>query len=150
MVEEAAREIEYLEGKVERQQAEFECRLLRSETELAVLSMEPSIDLEDEQFDYHDKVFTEVRISDNSRHVIISLEIVMFQDREVQVEADLRLRSQREAGVQRDTRDRAPDPSVLRRSYYDSVKFYRAVVRRREDRLSQAETCWRWVLVTTQ
>ena len=61
MVEEAAREIEYLEGKVERQQADFECRLLRSETELAVLSMEPSIDLEDEQFDYHDKVFTEVR-----------------------------------------------------------------------------------------
>ena len=62
MVEEAAREIEYLEGKVERQQADFECRLLRSETELAVLSMEPNIDLEDEQFDYHDKVFTEVRI----------------------------------------------------------------------------------------
>ena len=66
MVEEAAREIEYLEGKVERQQTDFESRLLRSETELAVLSMEPSIDLEDEQFDYHDKVFTEVRISDNS------------------------------------------------------------------------------------
>ena len=70
----------------------------------------------------------------------------MCQEREVQVEADLRLRSQREAGVQCDMRDRAPDPSVLRRSYYDSVKFYRAVVRRLEDRLSQAETCWRWVL----
>ena len=148
MVEEAAREIEYLEGKVERQQAEFECRLLRSETELAVLSMEPSIDLEDEQFDYHDKVFTGVRI--NSNYSITDSfraeEIVMFQEREVQVEADLRLRSQREAGVQCDMRDRAPDPSVLRRSYYDSVKFYRAVVRRLEDRLSQAETCWRWVL----
>ena len=70
-------------------------------------------------------------------------ENVLCQEREVQVEADLRLRSQREAGVQCDMRDRAPDPSVLRRSYYDSVKFYRAVVRRLEDRLSQAETCWR-------